>query len=110
VRRYLDPQKTYPKDIKRLGRLYKVGPLPVITGFITPITRVIRTRPFIGVINPVITGRGLPCKEPPFLGVPAFGFQGLPSTQKPLVSGREAPSFPSLFHRKPGVPATMLPR
>ena len=37
-----------------------MGPLPVITGFITPITRpsYLIIRPFIGVITPFITGRG----------------------------------------------------
>ena len=45
---------------KSTKRRCKVGPLPVITGFITPITRVIRTvkpfiLPFIGVITPFIT-------------------------------------------------------
>ena len=43
-----------------LMTLYKVGPLPVITGFITPITRPF-IRPFIGVITPFITARGPPC-------------------------------------------------
>ena len=34
---YMEPRK------KKYPVLYKMGPLPVITGFITPITRVIRT-------------------------------------------------------------------
>ena len=34
------------------------GPLPVITGFITPINGLVLITLVIGVINPVITGRG----------------------------------------------------
>ena len=57
------------------------GPLIVISGVITPISRVITPsypfiRPFIGLITPLIIGRGPPCKMlPPFLWA-GFGAEG----------------------------------